>query len=264
MAKINLEQHYDNVPLEGGRKFIKLVTMTDEQFNRFNPDVLDLGDISLPATQVEALAAIFDLSGFTNFCSQVDPHLAVPEYLSRFLSWLFSEVKNGSLRESNEGKKVLWASLPFMTKFLGDGILFLWDTKNMGGAEICNVVTSLWEICAAYVSEFYPIIKRLVVQPPKILRCGISRGTVVSVGNGEDYVGPCINIAARLQKLSSLTFCFSRRGFDIEKHMPEETAAKYVLKSVSLRGIGDDELVWVRREEFDRLSDQDKALFKNP
>ena len=86
---------------------------------------------------------------------------------------------------------------------------------------------------------------------------------VFSVGNGEDYVGPCINVAARLQKLSLLTFCFSRRGFDIEKHMPEETAVKYVLKSVSLRGIGDDELVWVRKEEFGGLQDEDKALFRS-
>jgi class 3 adenylate cyclase len=114
------------------------------------------------------------------------------------------------------------------------------------------------------VREFYPTIRKVVSQPPKVLRCGVSRGLVFSVGNGEDYVGPCINIAARLQKLSSLTFCFSRRGFDVEKHMPEETAAKYVLKSVSLRGIGEDELVWVRKEEFDSLQDEEKALFIIP
>ena len=264
MAKINLQEQYENIPLEDGRKFIKLVTMSNEQFDRFNPDALDLGDISLPSTKVESLAAIFDLSGFTTFSSQVDPHLAVPEYLSRFLDWLFSEIKKGLLKESSEEKKVLWASLPFLAKFLGDGVLFLWDTKNMGGAEICNVVTSLWEICATYKAEFYPIIKRLVAHPPKVLRCGISRGTVVSVGNGDDYVGPCINIAARLQKLSALTFCFSRRGFDVEKYMPAETAVKYVLKCVALRGIGEDELVWVRKEEFDVLSDLEKGLFKNP
>jgi hypothetical protein len=87
---------------------------------------------------------------------------------------------------------------------------------------------------------------------------------VVSVGNGEDYVGPCINIATRLQKLSSLTFSISRRGFDIEKYMPAETAVNYILKSVSLRGIGDDELVWVRKTEFDTLGDEEKTLFGNP
>ena len=134
----------------------------------------------------------------------------------------------------------------------------------MGGAETCNIVTSLWEICGNYLVDFHPTIRKVVTQPPKILRCGVARGTIFSVGNGEDYVGPCINIAARLQKLSSLSFCVSRRGFDIEQNMPPETAAKYVLKSVTLRGIGDNELVWVRREEFDNLTDEEKAAFENP
>ncbi len=264
MGKITLEEQHKTVAVEGEQKRIKLLVLTSEQFDRFNPDVLGLGDISSRSIQVEALAAIFDLSGFTNFCSQVDPHLAVPEYLSRFLDWLFAEVKKGSLKEDNEEEKILWASLPFLAKFLGDGVLFLWDTRNMGGAEICNVVTSLWEICGNYAREFYPVVRKIVVQPPRVFRCGISRGMVFSVGNGEDYVGPCINIASRLQKLSSLTFCFSRRGFDVEKHMPEETAAKYVLKSVSLRGIGEDELVWVREEEFDGLPGEEKELFRSP
>jgi class 3 adenylate cyclase len=264
MGKINLEEQHKIVEVEGGQKRIKLLALTSEEFDRFNPDVLGLGDIGTPSAQVEALAAIFDLSGFTNFCSQVDPHLAVPEYLRHFLDWLFAEIKKGSVKESHEEEKILWASLPFLAKFSGDGVLFLWDARNMGGAEICNVVTSLWEICDSYVREFYPIIRRVVAQTPKVLRCGISRGIVFSVGNGEDYVGPCINIAARLQKLSLLTFCFSRRGFDIEKHMPEETAAKYVLKSVPLRGIGEDELVWVREGEFDSLPDKEKALFRSP
>lgn len=264
MGKITLEEQFKTVTLEGSDKRMRLLALTNEQFDRFNPDVLGLGDIASRSTQLEAMAAIFDLCGFTNFCSQVDPHLAVPEYLSRFLDWLFAEIKTGFVKESNEDEKILWSSLPFLAKFLGDGVLFLWDTSNMGGAGICNVVTSLWETCGNYVREFYPTIKKVVTQPPRVLRCGIARGTVFSVGNGEDYVGPCINIAARLQKLSALTFCFSRRGFDIEQHMPEETAAKYVLKYVPLRGIGEDELVWVRAEEFNGLQDEEKALFRNP
>jgi len=264
MGKIDVEGQHKIVAIEGGQKSIKMWTLPNEQFDRFNPDVLGLGDISSHSTQVQALAAIFDLSGFTNFCSQVDPHLAVPEYLSRFLDWLFAEINTVFVKEMHESEIELWAGLPFLAKFLGDGVLFIWDTGNMGGAEICNVVTSLWEICSNYTQEFYPVIAKVVTQPPKLLRCGISRGMVFSVGNGEDYVGPCINIAARLQKLSSLTFCFSRRGFDIEKHMPEETAVKYVLKSAPLRGIGEDELVWIREEEFNRLQDEERALFGNP
>ena len=78
MGKITLEEQHKIVTLEGEQKRIKLLMLSSEQFDRFNPDVLGLGDISSRSTQVEALAAIFDLSGFTNFCSQVDPHLAVP------------------------------------------------------------------------------------------------------------------------------------------------------------------------------------------
>jgi class 3 adenylate cyclase len=264
MGRIYLEEKHSTVTLEDGKKSIKLVALDNEQFDRFNPGVLGLGDIGAPSKQVDALAAVFDLEGFTSFCSQVDPHLAVPEYLSRFIDWQFNEIRNGLVRESREGEKILWASLPFLAKFTGDGVLFLWDTKNMSGSEIGNVVTALWEICANYGRVFYPTIRRLVVQPPKALRCGIARGMVVSVGNGEDYVGPCINIASRLQKLGMLTFCLSRRGFDIEKYMPDETAAKYALKAVVLRGIGEDELVWVRAEEFNSLPEEAKALFQSP
>ena len=102
MGRIDLEEQYKIVSVEGEQKQIKLLTLSRQEFDKFNPDVLGLGDISSRSTQVEALAAIFDLSGFTNFCGQVDPHLAVPEYLSRFLDWLFSEIKQGLLKEGNE------------------------------------------------------------------------------------------------------------------------------------------------------------------
>ena len=263
MAKIDLNEEQRNILAEDGQKTFKILVMPNEQYELFNPDVLGLGDIGSRSEKVEALAAIFDLSGFTSFCGQVDPDLAVPEYLSRFLDWLFGEIKNGLVREKNEKETVLWASLPFLAKFLGDGVLFLWDTRNMGGSELCNVVTSLWEICCNYICSFYCVIKRAVIQPPNVLRCGIARGTIFSVGNGEDYVGPCINIASRLQKLATLTFCVSRRGLDLEKHMPEETASNYVLKSTALRGIGENELVWIRREEYIKLPEEERVLFRS-
>lgn len=262
MGKIVLREEMKTVKVDGEEKRIKL--LDSKKFDSFNPHVLGLGDISLRSTQVEALAAIFDLSGFTNFCSQVDPHLAVPEYLSSFLDWLFNEIKAEFLQESYDAGKKLWAGLPFLAKFLGDGVLFLWDTENMGGTEICNVVTSLKNICRHYVYDFYPIIRRQVVEPPNGLRCGIARGRVFSVGNGEDYVGPCINIASRLHKLSHITFCFPRRGFDIGRYMSKSESLKYLEKRVTITGIGENELVWVLKEELDNLPDEEKALFRKP
>ncbi len=63
------------------------------KFEGFNPSILGLGDIGAPFTEIEAIAVVFDLACFTRFYNQVDPHLAVPVYLSRFLDWLFTSVK---------------------------------------------------------------------------------------------------------------------------------------------------------------------------
>ncbi len=46
----------------------------------------------------------------------------------------------------------LWADLPFMAKFMGDGILLLWDTEKMTPHNIHNVVGVLNEICKNYQS----------------------------------------------------------------------------------------------------------------
>jgi class 3 adenylate cyclase len=262
MGKIVLLPELKTVKIEGAKKRVSLLDNT--KYDLFNPFLLGLGDVALPSVKIESIAAVFDLSGFTTFCSQVDPHLAVPEYLSRFLNWLFRKIKSEFVeKEYAEGKK-LWANLPFLAKFTGDGVLFLWNTLGMSGEEICNVVVTLNIICDDYVKKFYPYARKTVTNPPDTLRCGIARGTVFSVGNGEDYVGPCINIATRLQKLSLLSFCVSRRGFDFKKHMDDKVASDFKLKSVVLRGIGNDELVWVLKNQLKALPEQEKTLFKDP
>ena len=37
-----------------------------------------------------------------------------------------------------------------------------------------------------------------------------------SIGNKNDFVGTCINMAARLQKLPGTTFAFNTRGFEVD------------------------------------------------
>jgi class 3 adenylate cyclase len=114
-----------------------------------------------------------------------------------------------------------------------------------------------------YESEFLPAVRHEVVEPPTKLRCGVARGYVYSVGDGSDFVGPCINVAARLQKLAScLTCCFSRRGFDISRHY--QAPEHFVIKRTMIRGIGDNELVYVLKREFDLLPEAEKVLFSEP
>ncbi len=241
---------------------VKLID--NARFEGFNPAILGLGDISLPSREIEAIAAVFDLAGFTRFCNQVDPQLAVPAFLSRFLDWLFNEIRV-RLTDKNYGdRKALWAELPFMSKFLGDGVLLLWNTKNLNEELICNIVATLYEISHGYRHQFYPQIKMAVDKPPMTLRCGLARGRVFSVGNGRDCVGHCINTASRLQKLSLLTFCFPSRGFNVQEHMPDGYRQLFVQKAVSIRGVGENELVWVLKDEFSNLPEKLKTLFREP
>ena len=233
-------------------------------FDRFNPAVLGLGDINVLSKEVEALAVVLDLSGFTKFCNQVDPQLAVPAYLSQFMDWLFDRIKTGLTKTNYSDRKALWADLPFLSKFLGDGVLFLWNTRGMSENLICDMVSTLYEICDGYRHQFYPEIRKVVASPPDTLRCGIARGRVFSVGNGRDYIGHCINLASRLQKLSLLTFCFPRRGFDVAHCMRGTLREKVVGKRVAIRGIWESDLVWVIQEEYENLPDREKTLFGEP
>jgi len=225
--------------------------------NRFDAHMLGLGELTRRSVAVEAACAIFDPEGFTDFCKQVDPHLAVPDFMSRFLEWLFAEVKRNSVGEEIGGANVLYTRLPFFAKFMGDGVMFLWDTTEIATERgVFNLVSITRSICDEYSATFYPQARRMVVNPPRVLRCGLARGRVYSVGDGSDYVGPCINIAARLQKLvPGVRCCVSRRGFDATRHTVTNVSDALVVKKIAIRGIGEDGLVYLWRDQFEALDD---------
>lgn len=241
----------------------ELVTLIKRSaFSNFNESILGLGNIEAKSEQKNALSVIFDLEGFTVFCKQIDPHLAVPEYLSTFLKWLFDEIRIELTNKEYDEGFYTWSDLPFLSKYLGDGAMFLWDTEKMSDIEIQNVVISMYLICKKYKSKFLPQISKNIISPPPRLRCGIARGTIYSVGDGNDFVGPCINMSARLQKLNALSFCFSRRGIDPNK-MEDVFKNTFLVKKVNIRGIGEAELVCVEKDEYEKLEKIDKAMFKN-
>jgi hypothetical protein len=246
-----------------GKKTLMHPGYLRSELGKFNPDVLGIGNIAAKSKQIDAIAAAFDLSGFTRFCSQVDPHLSLPRFLNSFLGWLFDEIKSELeiKAESEEDRLYLWTELPFFAKFTGDGVMFLWDAENMSTIRICNIVVSMDNICGSYHRKFVPGMKKHLSHVPIDLRCGVARGMVCTVGKGGDYVGPCINIASRLQKLSSMRICISLRGIDFEEGMGKETAEKYTVKSVPIRGIGEGELVIVDKEQFEKLPKRDKEFF---
>jgi hypothetical protein len=250
----------DFVVLKKEKGPVKL--LKKEKFDSFNQDILGLGEIETKSKQVNALSVIFDLEGFTNFCKQIDPQLAVPEFLSEFLGWLFGRVKMELIENSYPEGYRTYADPPFLSKFMGDGVLFLWDTEEISETEIQNIVVSMKYICDDYKKDFLPRMKDKITTPPSKLRCGIARGAIYSVGNGNDFVGPCINMSARLQKLNSLTFCFSRRGINTSTN--EWFAENITTMSTDIRGIGASELVCMLTEEYKALPKFDKDKFVKP
>jgi len=254
MAKLDLQ--YKRVPIGGG---LSQNSLSVEDFQKFNASILGLGDIERKGTYCQTLVAFFDLEGFTNFANQVDAHLVIPDFLARYLSWLFSAIADEFKEGEKSGRVRIWGSLPFFAKFLGDGVLFLWNTDLSGGESgIRNIVRELHKITGRYSKECLPDVRKHVSKPSSRLRCGVARGQIVAVGNGHDFVGPSLNIASRLQKLSSLSFAVSRRGIDLSK------IKRFVLKRVELQGIGDQELVYVLKSEFNKLPLKERKLFKEP
>lgn len=261
MGSIKIEPEIKKVKRKG--RELELLLYSKSKIKKFNPSVLEIGAIRARSKQIEVIAGVFDLSKFTNFCKQVDPHLSVPKFLGEFLDWLFGEIVNEFTVHKYKQGVELYTKLPVFAKFLGDGVLFIWDTNGMDTAEMCNVLVGLRNICTGYGKEFVPKISKDFSDVPPTLRCGVARGLVCPIGNGRDYIGPCINIATRLQQLSSLPFCFSRRGLDFHKGMTKEVSERYIVKQVSIRGVGDKELVCVRKPEFEKLPKKERVNFKD-
>ncbi len=245
----------------------KVTVLKTKDFEQFSPSVLGLGDINKPSSAMAVIAAILDLQGFTNFCKQVDPQLSVPFFLHEFLEWVFASIRGEAVSKVYPEGVRLYHELPFFAKFMGDGLLFLWDTGGMQTLAQHNLIISLDEICKKYKVAFLAKMRRRVCEPPDGLRCGVAKGTVYSVGDGNDFVGPCINLASRLQKLDGVMFAFSRRGLN-----PEEVwtgafghiMGLWVLKKAAIRGMGAAELVYLRKSEFEAMSQEDKDKYQDP
>lgn len=262
MGVIDLEYGVMEGEILKGSKKREFKTLPLSEFEKFNQSLLDLGDISEVGRNINAIAAIFDLEDFTSFCSQVDSYLVIPKYLSCFLTWLFNKLKETQKKEILDNVVVLYGFLPFYAKFLGDGILFLWNTSHVHKNALFQVVVRLEWICNQYKTDFFPTIKNIPYAPTK-LRCGVAQGIVTSIGNGNDFVGSCINIASRLQKTLTLSFAASIKGIDFEEIYPE-SLKDYTLMKINIRGIGEGEFIYILKKEYDSLEPDDKKRLEEP
>jgi class 3 adenylate cyclase len=222
-------------------------------FERFNSTLVGLTNLLENMETFDALAVILDLKDFTGFCDQREPHAVVPEFLESFLKWLFDRISEELLDHQDQENVFLWTHLPIFGKFLGDGVLLVWDVTELSGEARLYIVQAFDLICNEYERIFLKKIRRTFTRPPSKLRCGIAQGQVTSIANGEDYVGMCINIASRLQKLDegAFSFAFTRKGLD--EKAGADWYRDFVLIKIPIRGITREELVYVLRREHKRL-----------
>lgn len=233
-------------------------------FDSFGSGILGLADLTKEKKTFEALAVILDLEGFTAFCDQRDPQHEVPRFLDRFLKWLFQRLREELFDTEDGNEVVLWTHLPIFGKFLGDGVLLIWDVSNVSLESRRIIVQTFDIICSDYVDVFLTKTFRSFTQPPLMLRCGIAQGQVTSIANGNDYVGMCINVASRLQKLADDAFSF---GFTQKGLEEEEGSAWYehfTLIQIKIRGLAKPEFVYVFRSEFNKLPREEQLRLTPP
>lgn len=227
-------------------------------FNKFGAGIIGLADLTKQEKTFEGLAVILDLEGFTAFCDQRDPQHEVPRFLDRFLKWLFQRIRE-ELLESEDGEEVVLSShLPIFGKFLGDGVLLIWDVTAVSLESRRNIVQAFDVIVSDYLDDFLDNHAKEFTRPPLMLRCGIAQGQVTSIANGNDYVGMCINVASRLQKLAddAFSFGFTRKGLGEEEG--NNWYSHFTLIQIEIRGLSKPEFVYVFRSEFNNLSPEEQ------
>lgn len=225
----------------------------------------------------EAIVVILDLEGFSNFLTQPDVHMHAPSLLNHIFAslqeWFSPGRPSWFPRGVQKGRDDLSIPEPTFAKFLGDGAIFLWVAESDEEVLDANLRSRVMACFWSYKNAFREILSGAtdelpITELPKSIRFGIARGTVYGLcapGSKTpiDYIGHCINLAARLQGYcKDLGFIASARitmkASDAEKRGWKKVLAK------ELRGMK-PELVWVDESEFDDLPAPLRAkLFDDP
>jgi class 3 adenylate cyclase len=208
------------------------------------------------------LALIFDLEGFSAFFNKPD----VNDYVSRFLNHVFDAVstviEGGSAYWDRRIRKPDPLSLqPVHVKFLGDGALYVWTTKEGKDfstsfiTNLCNRIFNLkiwFDQVRTKCEDDVP-----VVDLPARIRFGVARGTVFELSHSgsrrREYIGFCINLASRLQSYCpELGFIASARVMIPATVLKKHGYIKVV--ATKLKGFP-NELVLVDSAEFNNLAE---------
>jgi hypothetical protein len=134
-------------------------------------------------TPCEVLALIIDIRGFSLFCEE--PNIESP-YICGLMSAFYHMVN-----------RALQRFPPEMTKFLGDGVLAIWETTPADREIAVNVALK----AAIGLRNQWTQVQdspHFSHGAPSALGAGICFGLASHLEVGDDYIGRPINIASRL------------------------------------------------------------------
>lgn len=214
---------------------------------------------------VKIIVVILDLEGFTKFFDTASPNknIIVASYVNSFLRWvnyrLDLEVDRGRLPDR-----------PRLSKFLGDGLLYIWEVERQRLTpghilDLMNFCYNLTRGKDCYEKEFLPEFMEQLGQDwscdyPEHLRASISLGHAVKYvqrGRTVDYVSECINIASRLLKLNSEVYFMAHS----DVHIGTKIHGYVKRKIHNIKGIGKPIVVYMDEKDFTALSD--KSMFQD-
>lgn len=166
----------------------------------------------------EVLAAVIDMRGFSTFCEQ--PNIESP-YTCGIMTAFYGMIRRGFQRYP-----------PEMVKFLGDGVLAIWQTS----AKDRDVAI---ETCIEGLRTLPQSWQQITKGPefshgaPQGLGSGVGFGLASKISVGNDYIGRPINLASRLCGV-----CPPGKTY-LDRSVPGITALGVKPAAVRLKSFGD-------------------------
>ncbi len=216
----------------------------------------------------DGLALIFDLAEFTKFLNIADAHIFAPRFLNRVIDAVHTEFFGGEaywLPHQQVCEPL--AVEPIHEKFLGDGALYIWRLPADEQAAhdlIADLSVRMWNLQHAFDRILDGCAEDIPVRElPPAIRFGIARGNVYELTAGgeadPEFMGPCINLASRLQKYCpELRFTASAR-VDLQKSFLTQMSFKKVV-ATQLRSFP-RETVIVDEDEYANLPEEIRAEY---
>jgi class 3 adenylate cyclase len=218
----------------------------------------------------KSISLLFDLENFTGLFSHPDIHDTIGKYLNLVIDAVSRTFEGGEIYwdKDKKGDAVIAGALPrpFHTKFLGDGVLYIWRLDEFTQKQIIELVDRVWNLKNSFSVLCEKASVLLPVHSfPKRIRFGIASGTVYKLtyqnGIAEEYIGYSINLASRLQSYSrDIGFIVSGR-----LNIPDKTILKHGYKKCiakKIRGFP-DEIVIIDTHDYTNLDDRTRsALFE--